>query len=191
MSDVRQVETPEIEIAQNLGQPQGFRQVDPNRDEEEYISQHNHRPIIVQRNHDPDHVLRNVQRNSILRQNNIVTIVEAVMAQKGFNMGLHRPIFVSPFPMFIRQIDFPRRWKVPKFIKFSGETNESMVEHVVRYQSEVGDMANNKNLKMKYFPSSLTKNVFTCLRRYLQIPYTLGVNWKKSFMNNFTWVNQR
>jgi len=26
---------------------------------------------------------------------------------------------------------------------------------------EAGDLANNENLKMKYFPSSLTKNAFT------------------------------
>lgn len=51
--------------------------------------------------------------------------------------------------------------KVPKFTKFSGKTNESIVEHVARYQSEVGDIANNENLKMKYFTSSLTKNALT------------------------------
>ena len=49
----------------------------------------------------------------------------------------------------------------PKFTKFAGETNESTVEHIARYLMEVGDIANNENMKMKYFPSSLTKNAFT------------------------------
>jgi len=44
---------------------------------------------------------------------------------------------------------------------FAGETNESTVEHIVRYLIEAGDIANNENLKLKYFPSSLTKNAFT------------------------------
>lgn len=35
-----------------------------------------------------------------------------------------------------------------------------MVEHVVRYQTEAGDIMNNENFKVKYFPNSLTKNSF-------------------------------
>lgn len=115
----------------------------------------------MQRNQDASHVLRNVQRNNIVGQNNITTIVEAIVAQNGFNMGLHLPTFVSPFSEFIRQTELHRGCKVPKFTKFSGETNEFRVIHVARYQCEAGDTVNNKNLKMKYFPSSLTKNLFT------------------------------
>src|ERR1051325_4209982 len=57
--------------------------------------------------------------------------------------------------------DLPRGYKVPKFTKFAGDTNESTVEHIARYLTEVGDIANNENLRIKYFPSSLTKNAFT------------------------------
>ncbi|XP_050918665.1 uncharacterized protein LOC127136112 [Lathyrus oleraceus] len=59
------------------------------------------------------------------------------------------------------QIELPRGWKVPKFIKFAGDTKESTVEHVARYQTDDGDIVNNEDLKLKYFPSSLTKNAFT------------------------------
>jgi len=54
-----------------------------------------------------------------------------------------------------------RNWKVPKFTKFAGETNESTVEHFARYLTEAGDITNNENFKMKYFRTSLTKNAFT------------------------------
>jgi len=57
--------------------------------------------------------------------------------------------------------ELPRNWKVPKFTKFAGETNESTVEHIARYLMKASDKANNENLKMKYFPSSLIKNAFT------------------------------
>ena len=43
--------------------------------------------------------------------------------------------------------------------KLAGETDESTVEHIARYLIVAGDIANNENLKLKYFPSSLTKNV--------------------------------
>ena len=59
------------------------------------------------------------------------------------------------------QTELPRGWKIPKFIKFAGDTSESTVEHIARYLTEAGDLANNENLRMKYFPNSLTKNAFT------------------------------
>lgn len=50
---------------------------------------------------------------------------------------------------------------MPKFTKFSGDTSESTIEHVERYLTEAGDIANSENMKLKYIPSSPTKNAFT------------------------------
>jgi len=75
-------------------------------------------------------------------------------------MGLHRPNFVSALSEYVLMEELPRGWKVPKFTKFGGETTESTVEQIAHYLTEAGDIANNKNLRMKYFPSSLTKNAF-------------------------------
>jgi len=58
--------------------------------------------------------------------------------------------------------ELPRGWKILKFTKFGGETRESIVKHIARYLTEAGDITNNENLRMKYFPSCLTKNAFTC-----------------------------
>lgn len=66
-----------------------------------------------------------------------------------------------PIPDFVLQTELPRGWKVLEFTKFAGDTEESTVEHMVRYQSEARDIANKEDLKLKYFPSSLTKNAFT------------------------------
>jgi len=41
------------------------------------------------------------------------------------------------------------------------ELGESTVEHVARYQIKCGDLAIDEFLKIKNFPSSLTKSVFT------------------------------
>jgi hypothetical protein len=76
-------------------------------------------------------------------------------------MGLHRPNFVSALSDYVLTEELPKGWKIPKFTKFGGETNESTVEHISRYLTEASDIANNENLRMKYFPSSLTKNAFT------------------------------
>jgi hypothetical protein len=62
---------------------------------------------------------------------------------------------------YVLMEELPRGWKVPKFIKFGGETTESTVDHIARYLTEACDITNNENLRMKYFPSYLTKNMFT------------------------------
>ena len=51
-----------------------------------------------------------------------------------------------------------RGWKIPKsFTTFSGENGELMVKHIARYTIEIGEVALNKYLKLRFFPSSLTK----------------------------------
>jgi len=118
-------------------------------------------PVLVNRHQDADQVVVQARRNNHECQNNIASIVEALLAQNGFNMGLHRPNFVSELSEYVLETDLPRNTKIPKFTKFAGETNESTVEHIARYLMEAGDLANNENLRIKYFPSSLTKNAFT------------------------------
>ena len=62
---------------------------------------------------------------------------------------------------FVLQMELPRGWKLPKFTKFAGVVKESTVEHVARYQTELGDLVVNEDLRMKYFPNHLMKNAFT------------------------------
>lgn len=81
--------------------------------------------------------------------------------QSGLNIGLHRPNYSSLLSDYIRQAELPKGYKVPKFTKFAGETNESAVKYIARFEIEVGDIFNDEGLKMRYFPSLLTKNVFT------------------------------
>lgn len=116
---------------------------------------------MVHRYHDPSQVLRNVQQNNFGGQNNIANVVKQILAQNGLNISLRRPNFISTLSKYVRQTELPRGWKVPKFTKFTGDTSESTVEHVVRYQTEADDIENNEKLKIKYFPNSLTKNAFT------------------------------
>lgn len=83
------------------------------------------------------------------------------MVRNGVNFGLRRPNYTLPLAEYVLQTDAPLRTKIPKFTKFAGDTTESTIEHVARYLNEVRDMSNSESLRMKFFPSSLTKNAFT------------------------------
>jgi len=118
-------------------------------------------PVLVNRHQDADQVVMQARQDNYEGHNNIANVVENLLAQNGFNMGIRRPNFTSTLSEYVLMTELRRNWKVPKFTKFAGETNESTVEHITRYLIEAGDIANNENFKMKYFPSSLTKNAFT------------------------------
>jgi len=117
--------------------------------------------ILVDRNDNADEVVRNVQQQNIGAHNNIANLVEKIMAQNGLNIGLHRPNFVSPLSELVLQSELPKGYKIPEFTKFAGDTSESTVEHIARYLTEAGDLANDEKLRLKFFPNSLTKNAFT------------------------------
>ncbi|XP_016169114.1 uncharacterized protein LOC107611731 [Arachis ipaensis] len=93
----------------------------------------------------------------------VTRIVEEVPNRVGLNVGfMNQPHFVSAFSQAIQMAEVPRGLKNPKITtKFAGKVGESTTEHVAHYLVEIGNLANDKNLKMKIFPSSLTKNAFT------------------------------
>ncbi|XP_050897061.1 uncharacterized protein LOC127103864 [Lathyrus oleraceus] len=83
------------------------------------------------------------------------------MARNGMSATLQKPLYASPLAEFILQTEAPRGMKVPKYTKFGGESGESTIEHIARYLTESGDLAHNECLRVKNFPSSLTKAAFT------------------------------
>src|ERR1044072_874959 len=116
--------------------------------------------IMVQRHEDPDQVFRRVQQQNFGGQNNIAQIVENILVQNGVNIDTRRPAFTSPLNEFVLETEIPRGTKIPKFTKFSGESNESTVEHIARFEMEAGNLAQQENLKLRFFPSSLTQSAF-------------------------------
>ena len=119
------------------------------------------RVVLVNRNQDADEILQGCRQNDMVGNNNLAALVERIMARNGVNLGMCKPNYTSPFSEYIQQTELPRGWKVPKFTKFSGDTSESTIEHISRYLIEAGDIENNENLRIKYFPSLLTKNACT------------------------------
>ena len=88
----------------------------------------------------------------------------------------NNPYFVFTFPKIVLQTEMPSGVKIPKFTKFAAEVEESTVEHIAKFLIKCGDLANHEYLKMKYFPSSLTKMFSHGLPLYHPIRYILGIS---------------
>ncbi|XP_050909728.1 uncharacterized protein LOC127123561 [Lathyrus oleraceus] len=84
--------------------------------------------VLVNRNQDPDQVIRQVRHDAAVREQNLEVILERIIVQNGVSSCLQRPTYSSPLPDFILQTELPRGWKVLKFTKFTGDTEESTVE---------------------------------------------------------------
>jgi len=141
--------------------------------------------ILVDRNNNADEVVRNVQQQNIGAHNNIAKLVENIMAQNGLNIGLHRPNFVSPLSELVLQSELPRGYKIFEFTKFASDTSESTVEHIARYLTEAKDLANDENLRLKYFPNSLTNNAFTWFTTLTQYSIQSWAQLERLFHEQF------
>ncbi|RYR20664.1 hypothetical protein Ahy_B03g065865 [Arachis hypogaea] len=90
---------------------------------------------IVIRGQNADDVLARLRANHGGERYQVTRIVEEVLNRVGLN---------------VVQIAEPRGVKNPKIItKFAGEVRETTTEHVARYLVEIGNLANDENLKMK------------------------------------------
>ncbi|XP_050897866.1 uncharacterized protein LOC127104740 [Lathyrus oleraceus] len=129
--------------------------------------------IMVNRHQDADQIVDQHRQEDLAVENNLTTIVERIMARNDMGATLQRPLYAFPLAEFILQAEAPRGMEVPKYTKFGGESGESTIEHVARYLTESGDLVHNECLRVKNFPSSLTKAAFTWslkARCFTQVP---------------------
>jgi len=96
----------------------------PNQEEQERVV------VLVNRRQDADQVVMQARQDNYEGHNNIANMVENLLAQNGFNMGLRRTNFTSALSEYVLMTELRRNWKVSKFTKFAEETNESTLEHI-------------------------------------------------------------
>ncbi|RYQ96231.1 hypothetical protein Ahy_B08g091911 [Arachis hypogaea] len=107
---------------------------------------------VVPRNQNADDFLARLRNNHGGEHYQITKIVEGVLNRVGLNVGfMNQPHFVSAFSQVVQMAEVSRGVKNPKIItKFAREVGESTTEHVARYLVEIGNLANDENLKMKF-----------------------------------------
>ncbi|XP_015966625.1 uncharacterized protein LOC107490365 [Arachis duranensis] len=117
-------------------------------------------PYVVPRCQNADDLLAKLRGGERYQ---VTRIVEEVLNRVGLNVDfMNQSHFVSAFSQVVQMAEVPRGVKNLKIVtKFAGEVGESTTEHVARYLVEIRNLANDENLKIKFFSSSLMKNAFT------------------------------
>ncbi|XP_059663659.1 uncharacterized protein LOC132309360 [Cornus florida] len=83
--------------------------------------------------------------------------------------GTGRPIYRTPYPEVVDQVEFPKGYKVPDFVTFSGEGNQSTVEHIGRFTIQCGE-ASIEELFPNQFYRTKTEPTLADLSRLSQLP---------------------
>ena len=68
----------------------------------------------------------------------------------GFVAGrsrLYRRSYIDAFDL----IPHPTGWRVPNFVKFSGDDNQSTWEHISQYIAQLGEVGSSKSLRIRLF----------------------------------------
>ena len=87
-------------------------------------------------------------------------LADMLIEKLGFVAGksrLYRRLYVDAFNL----ISYPASWRVPDFIKFSGDDNRSTWEHISQYIAQLGEVGSSKSLRVRMFSLSLTGTAFS------------------------------
>lgn len=102
-------------------------------------------------------------------------MVEALQ-QLGIDVRpLMRPTSRKAYPDWIDRVhQFPKGYKVPDFVLFSGEEKKSTIEHIARFSVQCGEAGSKDYLKLRLFANSLTKSAFPW---YMNLPPNSINSW--------------
>jgi hypothetical protein len=64
------------------------------------------------------------------------------------------------YPEFFDVVAYPRGFRVPDFIKFTGEDSKTTYEHIRQFLAQVSDFGINDMHKIRLFPLSLSSTAF-------------------------------
>jgi len=88
------------------------------------------------------------------------TLLGTKLSQLGINPGRSQ-LYQRPYPDAYDLVPCSTGWRVPNFIKFSGDDNRSTWEHISQYVAQLGEASSSNSLRVRLFSSSLTRTDFS------------------------------
>ena len=86
----------------------------------------------------------------------------AIMFKETFGVEFKDKTLVcqKPYPESFDSIPYPQNFRVPEFIKFTGEDSRTTWEHVSQFNAEMRIYGSLDHLKIRMFPLSLSGTTF-------------------------------
>jgi hypothetical protein len=88
-------------------------------------------------------------------------VASMVKNKFGIDMGNSR-LYQKTYKADFDLMAYPPGWRVPDFIKFSGENDRTTWEHVSQYIAQLGEASAHESFKVRLFSLSLMGTAFAC-----------------------------
>ena len=123
---------------------------------------------------DQDAASQNGRQNLTVNLEAIECMIEEQVGPTYRRIG--RPMYRRPYSEAIDHMELPQNIRSSNFTLFSGEENQSTIEHIGRFTIQCGEAATNEFLKLKLFANSLTGSAFTW---FINLPVNSIHTWQE------------
>jgi hypothetical protein len=89
------------------------------------------------------------------------SIMKKIKQNLGVDIRGDTTIYQKPYPSRFDWAPSPANFRLPDFVKFSGEDSMSTREHVSQYLAQLGEASYSEALAVRMFPLSLTGTAFS------------------------------
>ena len=103
---------------------------------------------------------RNYEADLAKMRADLNTLLGTKLSQLGINPGRNW-LYQRPYPDAYDLVPYPMEWRIPDFIKFSGDNNRSTWEHISQYVAQLSEASSSNSLRVRLFSLSLTRTVFS------------------------------
>jgi hypothetical protein len=78
----------------------------------------------------------------------------------GVELSNKSRVYQKSYPLYFDSVPYPMGWRTPNFVKFNGEDNRTIWEHISQYLAQLGELGSVDALKVRLFSLSLTSTAF-------------------------------
>jgi hypothetical protein len=94
-------------------------------------------------------------------------------------------LYQKPYRAFFDYVAFPPGWRMPDFVKFSGDDNRTTWEHISQYIAQLGEAGTFNSLKVRLFSLSLTGTAFAWFSSLAPNPNDSWEKLEQKFHDHF------
>ena len=127
---------------------------------------------------------KNYKADLIKIKEGLSQLFRSELSQLGLALSKSR-LYQRPYPDAFDLVPYPSGWRVPDFIKFSGDDNRSTCEHISQYVAQLGEASSSNSLRVCLFSLSLIGTAFSW---FASFPPNLVQSWnelEKKFHDHF------
>ena len=101
------------------------------------------------------------QTSSLEPPQNFKDQIANVLRELGLEPKGKARAYQKPYLEYVDSTPYPRGFKIPDFVKFTGEDGRSTFEHIGQFLAQISEVGTSDVYKLKLFPLSLSGTAFT------------------------------